>query len=194
MTSLREERLEGAAVFLGARRTPPTPPHWRGVLVVGFGVDQVGRIHQPGRQPPRPYRVQPLGCFGDVDGRRGAFGERRQVATTPAPTPLWVWRRVSVVGPALRAGRSRWCWNHSRISRHAIMKLLTTRGEVEAAVALVSVLGRERIAIGGASRGRGCGPHHSCGQGCGGHQYSRLHVGIPFLWKTTALCRRWLQR
>jgi hypothetical protein len=72
------------------------------------------------------------------------------------------------------------------------MKFLTTWGEVESAVALMSVPGGKRIAIGGISRGRWCGPHHTSGQGCRcstdrGHQYSRLHVGIPSLWKTTAL-------
>jgi hypothetical protein len=66
------------------------------------------------------------------------------------------------------------------------MKFLTAGGEVEAAVALVSVLGRERIAKVGVSRGRRGGPHHTSGQGCRrgtdrGHQYSRLHIGIPFL-------------
>ena len=150
----------------------------------------------------------------------------------PTPTPLWVWQRVSVVGPALRAGRrrvgrrrpgrrrpgrrragrrragrrragrrraGRRRAGRSLISIQAIMKLLTTWFVVEAAVTLASVLGRERIAKVGVSRGRWCGPHNTSGQGCRcstdrGHQYSRLHVGIPFLWKTTALCRRWLQR
>jgi len=80
------------------------------------------------------------------------------------------------------------------------MKLLTTRGEVEAAVALTNLVGfGKRIAEVGASRDRWCGPHNTSGQGCRrsadrGHQYSRLHVGIPFLWKTTAPCRCWLQR
>ena len=74
------------------------------------------------------------------------------------------------------------------------MKLLSTRGEVEAAVALARVLGREPIAIGGAGRGRGCGPHNTSGQGCGctadrGPQYSRLQCRDSFsrwkvLWQT----------
>ena len=99
-------------------------------------------------------------------------------------------RRVSVVGPALRAAR------RGRFSIQAIMKFLTTWGEVESAVAIMNILGPgKRVAIGGVSRGRWCGPHNTGGQGCrcsadGGHQYSRLHVGIPFLWMTTALCRR----
>jgi hypothetical protein len=69
-------------------------------------------------------------------------------------------------------------------SRHAITKLLTTRGEVEAAVALTNLLGVGKpVAKVGASRGRWCGPHNTGGQGCRcradrGHQYSRLHVGI----------------
>ncbi len=116
--------------------------------------------------------------------------------TLAAPTPLWGWRRVSVVGPALpagrrrwwgnhsTAGRRRWCWNHSHISRQAIVKLLSTRGKVETAIALPSIFGGKPVAVGCVSRGRWCGPHNTSGQGrrCGadrGHQYSGLHIGIP---------------
>ena len=63
-----------------------------------------------------------------------------------------------------------------RVSIQAVMKLRATRGEVEAAVALARVLGCERIAIGSGSRGRGCSPHQSRGQNCGGRKDSRLHV------------------
>ena len=119
------------------------------------------------------------------------------VRTLAAPTPRWGWRRVSVVGPGLpagrrrwwcgnhsTAGRRRWCWNHSHISRQAIVKLLSTRGKVETAIALPSILGGKPVAVGCVSRGRWCGPHNTSGEGrrCGadrGHQYSRLHVGIP---------------
>jgi hypothetical protein len=98
-------------------------------------------------------------------------------------------------GRSWRAGRRRRA-GRSRISIQALLKFVTTWGVVEAAVAIMNfVWGGKRIAIGGISRGRWCGPHNTSGPGCrcstdGGHQYSRLHVGIPFLWKTTALCRR----
>ena len=97
-------------------------------------------------------------------------------------------------GCGRRPGRGAWphrglgvwfgCWG--RISIHAVMKFLTTWGEVESAVALMSVPRGKRIAEGGISRGRWCGPHYTSGQSCRcsadrGHQYSRLHVGIPFL-------------
>jgi hypothetical protein len=67
--------------------------------------------------------------------------------------------------------------------------LLIFRGTwdvVRAAAAIMNLLGGgKRIAKVATGRGRWCGPHNTSGEGCRcttdrGHQYSRLHVGIPF--------------
>src|ERR1700740_2537918 len=104
-------------------------------------------------------------------------------ATSESPPCLPPRRRrgfggVSVVRPRYAAGGGERA-GRSRNSMHALLKFLSTWGVVEAAVAITSILGGKRIAIGGSSRGRWCGPHNASGQGCRcstdrGHQHSRL--------------------
>src|ERR1700729_2687497 len=73
----------------------------------------------------------------------------------------------------------------------ALLIFRTTWGIVGAAVAITNLRGvAKRIAKVAFSRGRGCGPHNTSGQGCRcttdhGHPYSRLHAGFLFS-KTTA--------
>jgi hypothetical protein len=68
----------------------------------------------------------------------------------------------------------------------ALLIFRSTWDVVRAAAAIMNLLGGgKRIAKVATSRGRWCGPHNTSGQGCRcttdrGHQYSRLHVGIPF--------------
>ena len=124
--------------------------------------------------------------FGQRPRPNAALPQRR-VLTTQCVNPNSRNHVAGIRPPARRQARLRFgCWG--RISVQAIMKFLTTWFEVESAVAVMSSLGGKRIAIGGISRGRWCGPHNTSGQGCRyradrGHQYSRhfrLHVGFLF--------------
>jgi hypothetical protein len=80
-------------------------------------------------------------------------------------------------------------------SIQALLIFLRTWDVVEAAAAIMNLRGGgQRVTKVATSRSRWCDPHNASGQGCRccaerGHQYSRLHVGIPFLWKATALPR-----